>query len=319
MQDENDYQDVLGQWSDLESGLSIILSKPASAQQFVRRVVQYDRWMQDLMQRDADVGLYLLFQLAGTSHVGYSASHALVCAVLCHLVAQQLDLPAKQRNSLVRAAFTMNVAMTALQDQLAQQTSRPDPAQQAAIRAHPLQGSMMLTNLGVSDDDWLAIVTGHHEESSNPSTASEGSIRRLTGILQLVDRYAAMISPRASRGGRSSMESARALLGSTGGSSDMAQALVRAVGLCPPGTYVRLDNDELALVVRRTASINQPLVGIIGKSNGEWHRPPRMHATSHCAPRIRSALPASAVRTPINHVELLRQGGEAARRLQAPP
>jgi len=315
---ENDYQDVLGQWADLESGLGIILRSPASAQQFARRVLQYDRWMQDLLQRDADVGLYLLFQLAGTSHGGYSASHALVCAVLCHLVGLELALPPKQRNSLVHAALTMNLAMTALQDQLAHQTQRPDAAQQATIRAHPLQSAMMLTNLGVADNDWLDIVSGHHDETRDPSPAPEEGTQRLTRILQLVDRYAAMISPRASRGGRSTMESARAVLDSAGSGSDVALALVRAVGLCPPGTYVRLDNDELALVVRRTASINQPLVGIIGKSNGEWYRPPRMHATSHSDPRIRSALPASAVRTPMNHVELLRLGGEAAQRLQLP-
>lgn len=317
MQDENDYQDVLGQWSDLESGLNVILSKPASARQFTRRVLQYDRWMQDLMQRDADVGLYLLFQLASTSHVGYSASHALVCAVLCHLVAQELNLPPKQRNSLVHAALTMNVAMTALQDQLAQQTSRPDPSQQAAIRAHPLQGAMLLTQLGVADDDWLDIVSGHHDEAPD-HTAAAGPTPQLTRILKLVDRYAAMISPRASRGGRSTMESARAALESAAGGGGVGQVLVRAVGLCPPGTYVRLDNDELALVVRRMTNPDQPLVGIIGKPNGEWHRPPRMHATSHSGPRIRAALPASAVRTPVNHVQLLRMGSEAAKQLSPP-
>ena len=74
----NEYEDLLGQWSDLESGLGIILSSPDSIQEFNHRVVQYDRWMQGLMNRDPDVGLYLLFQLASNSPVGYSASHALV-------------------------------------------------------------------------------------------------------------------------------------------------------------------------------------------------------------------------------------------------
>jgi hypothetical protein len=55
-------------------------------------VWQYDRWMQELLERDTDVGLYLLFQLATNSPVGYSASHALVCAVLCHLIAVELNL-----------------------------------------------------------------------------------------------------------------------------------------------------------------------------------------------------------------------------------
>ena len=81
IQNENEYEELLGQWADLESGLGVILGSPASTQQFVSRVVQYDKWMQELLQRDTDVGLYLLFQLASNSPVGYSASHALVCAV----------------------------------------------------------------------------------------------------------------------------------------------------------------------------------------------------------------------------------------------
>ena len=96
VRDANEYEDLLGQWSDLESGLGVILSNPSNTQQFSHRVLQYDRWMQGLLQRDPDVGLYLLFQLASNSPVGYSASHALVCGVLCHLVAAELQLPERK-------------------------------------------------------------------------------------------------------------------------------------------------------------------------------------------------------------------------------
>jgi hypothetical protein len=311
--DENEYEDLLGQWSDLESGLGVILGSPGTTQQFAHRVVQYDRWMQGLLQRDPDVGLYLLFQLASNSPVGYSASHSLVCAVLCHLVATELRLPFKERNSLVHAALTMNVAMTELQDQLATQTERPTQAQQDAIRAHSIKGAMMLANLGVADDEWLDIVSNHHDESverDSPETQS-GTVR-LTRILKVVDRYAAMISPRASRTGRSAIESARSVMArASAGVDEIGQALVRAVGLCPPGTYVRLDDDELAVVVRRSVKANQPFVVIIGKANGELHHNPRLHATGDTPPRIRAALPSVAVRTPLNHFYLLQLGSQA--------
>ena len=45
------------------------------------------------------VALYLLFQLASHSPAGYSASHALVCAVLCHLVAREIQLPQHERRA----------------------------------------------------------------------------------------------------------------------------------------------------------------------------------------------------------------------------
>jgi hypothetical protein len=277
-------------------------------------VLQYDRWMQSLLQRDPDAGLYLLFQLAGNSPVGYSASHALVCGVLCHLTASQLLLPARERDSLVRAAFTMNVAMTAMQDVLANQSERPSAIQQEMIRVHPVKGAMLLGSMGVQDDDWLEIVGDHHDNQneSGDIQAASGSAR-LTRILKMVDRYAAMISPRLSRAGRSATESARAVMANSSAKSDeLGHALMRVVGLCPPGTFVRMDSDELGVVLRRSARANQPYVAIVGAADGHLLATPRLHATADGAPQIRAALPASGVRAQLNHYQILALAGHAA-------
>lgn len=311
---ETEYEDLLALWSDLESGLGVILSNPGNTQEFSHRVVQYDRWMQGLMQRDPDVGLYLLFQLASNSPVGYSASHALVCAVLCHMIALELALSTKERDSLVHAALTMNIAMTALQDELANQAEKPSKPQQDAIRTHSVKGAMMLANLGVADDDWLDIVSSHHDESTDRTELRLlPSSTRLARILQVVDRYSAMISPRLSRAGRSATESARAIMANVSAKTDeIGHALVRAVGLCPPGTYVRMDSGELAIVVRRSDKPNHPFVAMVSKANGDALATPRLHNTAHQPPRIRAALAASAVRLRLNHFYILQLAAYAA-------
>jgi HD-GYP domain-containing protein (c-di-GMP phosphodiesterase class II) len=314
VKNENEYEDLLGLWSDLESGLAIILSSPASIQEFEQRVWQYDRWMQDLLKRDTDVGLYLLFQLATNSPVGYSASHALVCAVLCHLIALELQVPRTERDSLVHAALTMNVAMTRMQDQLAGQIEKPDELQLDAIRAHAVKGAMMLANMGVEDECWLDTVALHHEESTNKGELREITpARRLARILRMVDRYAAMISPRQSREGRSAAESMRSILGNVIDKNDeVGRALVRAVGLCPPGTYVRLDNKELAVVMRRSSQPNLPHVAIVMNEAGNLLNPPRLHRTVNGPPSIKAALAASAIRDRLNHHLILQLGAYAA-------
>jgi len=311
---ENDYEDLLALWSDLESGLGVILTSPSSTQEFAHRVLQYDRWMQSLMQRDADVGLYLLFQLASNSPVGYSASHALVCAVLCHLIATELAIAPKERDSLVHAALTMNIAMTRLQDELAKQAEKPSLTQQEAIRTHSIKGAMMLTNLGVADDDWLDIVTSHHDTSKDHMDLRQvPSAVRLSRILNVVDRYSAMVSPRMSRAGRSASESARSVMAKVSAKTDeIGHALVRSIGLCPPGTYVRLENEALAIVVRRSATPNQPFVAVLSRANGDLLPAPLLHSTANRAPRIRTALEASAVRARLNHFQILRLGAYAA-------
>jgi HD-GYP domain-containing protein (c-di-GMP phosphodiesterase class II) len=312
IQSASEYEDVQAQWSDLESGLGVILGNPHSTQEFAPRVVQYDRWMQGLLQRDPDVGLYLLFQLAANSPVGYSASHSLVCAVLCHLIALELEIAPLERDSLVHSALTMNVAMTSMQDALATQVEKPTAQQKDMIGAHSGKGALVLADLGVTDRQWLDIVSGHHDdavERADFNTAPPTT--KLTRILKVVDRYAAMISPRMSRAGRTATESARSIMANASVKTDeIGHALVRAVGLCPPGTYVRLDNEELGVVLRRSVQHNHPFVAIIGKSTGELISAPRLHWSEH-APHIRSSLAASAVRVRLNHFQILQLGAYA--------
>ena len=314
VRDINEYEDLLAEWSDLESGLGVLLANPGQTQQFFNRVVQYDRWMQNLMERDADVGLYLLFQLAGNSPVGYSASHALVCSVLCHLVAQHMALPGPERDSLVRGALTMNVAMTRLQDLLSTQNDKPTRQQQEQIQTHPEQGSLLLGKLGVEDALWLRIVVSHHDAPPNTNpTELDTPIQRLTHMVKLVDRYAALISPRLSRAGRNATESARMIMANTTAQTDpMAHAIVATVGLCPPGTFVHMDNDELGIVVKRSAQANLPYIAIVGDAQGELLSTPRLHNPAEGGAQIGSALPAASVRAQLKHAEVLQLGAHIA-------
>ena len=310
---EDEYEDLLSLWSDLELGLGIVLGSPHNTQEFQLRVQQYDQWMQTLLERDTDLGLYLLFQLATNSPVGYSASHALVCAVLCHLIATELKLPQSERNSLVHAALTMNIGMTALQDQLADQTEKPSPEQQEGIRSHAIRGALMLTQLGVVDQLWLDTVTLHHDEGSEKQALeSLPPARRLARILRTVDRYAAMISPRKSREGRSAPDSARSITTTADNASDpVGHALLRIVGFCPPGTFVRLGNGHVAVVIRRSNEPNLPLVAIVISEAGALVNPPQLHQITATGPAIRSAMAASAVQENLNHYLILRMAVNA--------
>lgn len=310
---EDEYEDLLGQWSDLESGLAVVLTHPDSAQEFGQRIHQYDRWLQYLLKQDTDVGLYLLFQLATKSPVGYSASHALVCAVLCDLIAKDFALPLAQRNSLVRAALTMNVAMTAMQDEMANQRGHPTPAQHDVILTHAAKGTQCLINKGITDELWLEVVEHHHFEASQQESLNQlAPPVLLNHILQVVDRYAAMISPRESREGQSAADSASKLLQNQAEQSGaVSQALVRIVGMCPPGTFVQLEDDQVAIVTRRTKQLNQPDVVVVINQQGKLIRPPLWQQTTQKGGGIRSALLASAVQDRINHHLILQLGSSA--------
>ncbi|BDT66135.1 hypothetical protein os1_02880 [Comamonadaceae bacterium OS-1] len=307
---EADYEDLLSLWADLESGLAMVLANPRNIPDFESKIRQYNRWMRDLLLQDTDTALYLLFQLATNASVGYSALHALVCAVLCHITAEELRLVDTERDSLVFAAMTMNIGMTQLQDSLAIQTSPPTDAQQMQIRGHAAASRQVLTEVGITDPDWLDVVaTHHHAHDPRSDVQTLGLVPRLAHTLRVVDRYAAMVSPRKSRTGRSVTDSVRSIMASTLGPHDpVGFALVRAIGLCPPGTYVRMDSGETAVVLRRSAKANHPLVAMLLNRKGDTFAPPRLHRTATSSPLIQAALTQDAVTVRVNHQSLLRQG-----------
>ncbi|MBP7085162.1 MAG: phosphodiesterase [Giesbergeria sp.] len=313
---DEEYEDLLSLWGDLESGLSILLARPLHVHDFSTKVRQFDRWLQDLVARDVDASLYLMFQLASTSTVGYSASHALVCGTLCHIMAREFSLPEHERNALVRAALTMNIGMTLLQDELAVQREPLNSTQQKAVAEHPRVGQALLEERDITDDLWLDLVSQHH--GNVPLSTPLAQLKaedRLTRILGTIDRYAAMISPRKSRVGRSATDSVRALVGQEIDQRDeVSLMLVRTVGLCPPGTFVRLDNGETAIVLRRGDKPNLPLVASVLDAHGAHCSEPQMHTTALGKPRIQSALARTAVSVNMNHRTMVRLGLYAAQR-----
>lgn len=316
---DEEYEDLLSLWSDLESALSVLLSRPRHVRDFGAKLRQFDRWLQELVAHDIDASLYLMFQLASTSTVGYSASHALVCGTLCHIMAREFALPDHERNALVRAALTMNIGMTQMQDELAVQREAPSPAQRQAIAGHPRVGQEMLEQLDIADDLWLDVVGQHHLQLPASTPLGElPPVERITRILGTIDRYAAMISPRKSRVGRSATDSVRALVGQEIDQRDeVGLVLVRTVGLCPPGTFVRLDNGDTAIVLRRGDKPNMPLVASVLDASGTHHGEPRIHPTAQGKPHVKSALAHTSVTVDMNHRTMVRLGLYAAQRAGA--
>ncbi|MGP1629849.1 MAG: HD-GYP domain-containing protein [Giesbergeria sp.] len=313
---DEEYEDLLSLWGDLESALSVLLSRSEHVHDFSTKVRQLDRWLQELVAHDIDASLYLMFQLASTSTVGYSASHALVCGTLCHLMAREFSLPDHERNALVRAALTMNICMTQMQDELAVQREAPSAAQQQAIVEHPHMSQNLLEQLDITNDLWLDVV-GQHHGNLPPSTplAQLSPVNRLTRILGTIDRYAAMISPRKSRAGRSATDSVRALVGQEIDQRDeVGLMLVRTVGLCPPGTFVRLDNGDTAIVLRRGDKPNMPLVASVLDMSGAHYSEPQIHPTAQGKPRVQSSVAHNSVPVDMNHRTMVRLGMYAAQR-----
>eukprot|EP01032_Pedospumella_encystans_P032306 gene32306-36470_t len=91
------------------------------------------RKVQSLLEADADDSLLCLLQMLADDSLGYSATHALLCGVICSLTAHKLGLDARQRRTLLDAALTMNIGMARDQDSLARQSPPPSDWQRKLI------------------------------------------------------------------------------------------------------------------------------------------------------------------------------------------
>lgn len=299
-------QDWMARWTELEMQLTALLAAPQQYPDFLPRLERLLAEAEVLLATDEDATLYWLFQLAASTTVGYSTSHAMACWAMCRLLAPVVGVPADQTAALERAALTMNIGMTRLQDALAAQPHPPTAEQRALIDTHAARGAQWLRECGVRDARWLEIVEQHHEADSH-----DLAVR----LLQRMDRYTALISPRETRPGRNVTDSARTLLVRPGGQlDDIGRALLQTLGICPPGTYVRLADGRVAVVLRRSGRPGEPWVSAVLDADGHPVMEPALIDTGDEATAIEAALQTSTVRVRLNHPRLLQLSRLALRR-----
>ena len=293
--------------SQLQLRLSALLREARPDAAWLARLLPLAQRLRQLVARDADALLYMLIQATTHEHSHYSTHHALVCAVTVELCADTLGWPVPQVDALRHAALTMNLGMTALQDALALQSVKPTPAQRAQIDRHAAVGAQMLRDAGVDDALWIEVVAAHHDEP-RPAVAlgALGDSERLRRLLRRVDVFTAKISPRKGRHGMPATLAARdACLGADGGLDEIGAAVIKALGIYPPGSYVRLASGETAVVLHRGLRANRPKVASIARADGQPLGVPAVRDTGEPRHAVEGAVRVQEVRVRLNHERML--------------
>ncbi|MBW8843600.1 MAG: phosphohydrolase [Burkholderiales bacterium] len=253
-----------------------------------------------------DATLMLLIFESSQEFGDYSARHALLTLLLADLVAQQLQLSPELREALQGAALTMNYGAGPAHDRLASQVDPATAAQRQALAAHGDRAAARLAQVGVTDAAWLTAVRLHHEAGPGPlATRSVGE--KLARLLRRIDLFGARLSPRRSRQALNGAAAARAVyLDELGQPDEAGAALIKTVGLYPPGSIVRLANGEVGIVCKRGFSATEPLVAaLIGKSGSPLSNPvPR--DTRLAAQAIAASLAPAEFKLRVNLEALLK-------------
>ena len=255
----------------------------------------------------ADSALMMLVFLSSKSPEQYSATHALLVAFICHIAARDvLKWPDAQQATLVRAALTMNISMLKLQDRLAQTEGRPSIAQRQEIAQHAARSAEKLRALGVSDADWLETVRDHHTAGAKPFSECTPA-QAMARLVLRVDACTAGLAPRRSRKARYTSAALKSIYFNAANQADDAGvAIIKSIGAYPPGSFVRLANHEIGVVIRRGANISMPRVAVFLDSQGQATGVLKTRESSQSEYRIVEGLAATGQKTGVKLDQLLK-------------
>lgn len=249
---------------ELETLLPALNEKP----DFISRIHVLAGDIMALAAQDPDIGLFMAIRQDQARHLRYGYSHTVYTTLLCILMAQRLGWPVDRVQRLALAALTMNASIADLQGQMAFQDYPVLDRQRAQIRKHPMESAAQLERAGITDSAWLTTVREHHEQI-NGSGYPTGSttVDEAARVLRMADLFMARISPRTLHPPLGVQEAARlAFRDDQGG--PLSRALIRELGIYPPGDFVQLANGELGIVVRRGAEARTPLVAAVTDAQG---------------------------------------------------
>jgi len=293
-------------WDLSKRQLAALLREPAPDGNWVAMLESAAQRMLALARRDTDTALYLLIQTAVSETARYSSHHAILCAVVCEQCATWLGWSADEIHSLVRAALTMNISMSAMQDALALHSGPLSEAQRQEIAGHASASAALLATAGVTEALWLDVVREHHRAATAHTDQPPPAALRLAELLRRVDIYTAKLSRRASREATTPSIAARdACLDATGAPDAIGATILRMLGLYPPGSFVLLANGEVGIVIRRGAKAHTPIVSLLKRADGRLSTQPLHRDTSIHLYAVTHGLSARDVNVRVPHERML--------------
>ena len=292
-------------WLDLQTQAHHLL-REVQRGNFLERLEALHQTLSSAIQRNPDGALFALIFLSAAETTMYSATHGMLVSVICGLASRDvLNWPASTENQLRKAALTMNVSITELQNKLAMQTYPMNPSQRVQIDGHGQRSADMLEALGVTDPIWLAAVRAHHTPMPGPLQEKPPE-QRIARLIERADMFSARLSPRAVRHAVSPAAAMQACYFDENKRVDEAgAALIKAVGIYQPGSFVRLASNEVAMVIRRGANTSAPRVAVVINRTGMPTAEPLVRDTALKEHRVVSSVPHRDIKVQINLPRML--------------
>lgn len=196
----------------------------------------------------------------------HEACHAVCCGALIELLGRRRNLDATLRHDMIAGSLVAGIANS--REQLPK--LRPE--------AEPAYICELMMEMDVDNPAWYDTVLFSRERNDGSGFLRMSPDNTPMGarMLAMIDVYATMVTPPPGRpvfSAKSAMQQLYARSGNTFDST-LVGMFIKEVGIYPPGSVVRLQNGDVALVVRRGANARAPYVkSVLGPRGGPLERP----------------------------------------------
>ncbi len=198
----------------------------------------------------------------------YTYMHSVaVCALMISL-AQQMKLEPQEMRAAGLAGLLHDVGKMMIPLEVLNKPGKLSDAEFALVKTHPEEGYKMLLNGNGIAEIALDVCIHHHEKvdgSGYPHRLRDDAISLYAKMGAVCDVYDAVTSERPYKKGWDPAEAVRRMAewSNSHFQNNVFQAFVKAVGIYPIGTLVRLHSGRLGVVIEQTGrSLLKPQVKV---------------------------------------------------------
>ena len=211
-------------------------------------------------QIDGGQGLLHLVDQEGSESLH---AHALSCMTLATLVGRELKVPRSALRDISTGALIHDIGKLSIPGHILRSANRT-PTEENVYRDHCRSGLEIARESGAFSELALSVIRDHHEHldgSGFPAQASGDKIGLAARIVAVVNRYDRLCGPESpTRQGIRPADALRKMWRDERSRLDerVIAALVRVLGVYPPGTIVELSDGRYGLAVNPSAKPLRP-------------------------------------------------------------
>ena len=184
----------------------------------------------------------------------YTAQHSLNVCMLSIVLGRHIGLTGQELKNVGLCGMMHDMGKMLIPDNILNKPGELNDAEMAIMKTHTTLGAELLKS---SDNMFYgAIETAltHHERirgQGYPSGLKDADVSYYSNIVSIVDTYDALTSDKAYKKGMTHLEATQVIYQQAGDQFDrlLAAKFIESLGVFPPGCYVQLSDNQIALVL----------------------------------------------------------------------